>query len=109
MTNEQKQFRIAELETIISTAKLEIKEIRRTMPRRKCLTRCSSCALLSRTKQGGLTWCDAGHSSVMVDSRDTFFEALSMKNAVRRVEMFKAGHIKDLCNLTVRTGSISIF
>lgn len=46
MTNEQKQFRIAELEAIISAAKLEIKELRRTMPRNKCAVRCSSCALL---------------------------------------------------------------
>lgn len=70
---------------------------------------CSGTAKLIPDGQGGLTWCDAEHSSVMVDSHDTFFEALNMRNAVRRVERFKAGQIKYLCNLTVRTGSISIF
>lgn len=70
---------------------------------------CSGTAKLITDGQGSLTWCDAEHSSVMVDSRDTFFEALNMRNAIRRVERFKAGQIKDLCNLTVRTGSINIF
>lgn len=70
---------------------------------------CSGTAKIIPDGQCGLTWCDAAHSSVMVDSRDTFFEALNMRNAVRRVERFKAGHIKDLCNLTVRGGSINIF
>lgn len=36
---------------------------------------------------------------VNVDSRNIHFEALNMKNAIKRLERYKSGKISDLCNL----------
>lgn len=80
------------------TGKIEEIKIRRT-----------STAKIIPNGTGGLTWIDADYDSVMVDSRDTFFEALNMRNAERRVERFKRGDVKELSNLQFRNGKIKIF
>jgi hypothetical protein len=48
---------------------------------------------------GQLVPIDYTTQECVVDSRFTYFESLNLKNAHRRVERYKQGFIKDLCNL----------
>jgi hypothetical protein len=48
------------------------------------------------------------HDKVQVDSRFYFFEALNLKTAQDRVNKWKKGTVKELCNLR-KPGKISIF
>lgn len=50
---------------------------------------------------GGYHTEDLGLEEAIVDSRNEHFEALNLKNAEKRVRRYKAGHIKELCNLRV--------
>jgi hypothetical protein len=50
-------------------------------------------------RDGKLVAVDKEVEKVMVDSRLTFFEALNMDNAIKRVNKYKSGKIVDLCNL----------
>ena len=45
------------------------------------------------------TWIDIENQKCQIDSRNTPFECLNMKNAINRVTKWKAGKIKELCNL----------
>jgi hypothetical protein len=47
----------------------------------------------------GLVAIDLEAEKTTVDSRNTYFEALNMENAIRRVKRYKAGQIKELSNL----------
>lgn len=48
---------------------------------------------------GKLVPIDYTAQKCVVDSRFTYFECLNLKNAHRRVEGYKRGLIKELCNL----------
>ena len=48
---------------------------------------------------GQLVPIDYTAQECVVDSRFTYFECLNLKNAHRRVDRYKQGLIKDLCNL----------
>jgi len=50
---------------------------------------------------GKLEPIDLGLEEATVDSSHIHFEALNMVNAVKRLAKFKAGKIKELCNLRV--------
>ena len=54
---------------------------------------------LSFNEYGKLAPVDLGMEECQVDSRDIHFEALRMESAVKRVEKWKKGKIKELCNL----------
>ena len=46
----------------------------------------------------------------MVDARDIHFEALNLETAQKRVNKYKQGKIKELCNLRVpTTNSLKLF
>jgi len=49
--------------------------------------------------EGKLTSDDLGYEECDVDSRNIHFEALNLKNAKKRVQKYKDGKIKELCNL----------
>lgn len=50
-------------------------------------------------KDGKLSTKEQAKEEVMVDARNTFFESLNMENAIKRVNKYKSGKIKELCNL----------
>lgn len=50
---------------------------------------------------GKLGKSDSGKQECQVDSRDTHFEALNQKSALKRLQKYKEGKIKELCNLRV--------
>jgi hypothetical protein len=49
--------------------------------------------------EGKLNAKDLGFEECEVDSRNIHFEALNMKNAKKRVQKYKDGKLKELCNL----------
>jgi len=57
--------------------------------------------------QNGLIESELSNGEVTVDSRDTFFEALNVRTAQKRVGRWKRGVITELCNLR-KPGSISL-
>lgn len=48
---------------------------------------------------GRLTKGEQSEEECTVDSRNIHFEALNLKNAIKRVQKYKDGKIKELCNL----------
>lgn len=50
-------------------------------------------------ENGKLMPIDLGLEEVEVDTRNIHFEALNIKNAEKRISKYKAGKIKELCNL----------
>jgi len=52
-------------------------------------------------ENGKMAPVDLGLEEATVDSRHIHFEALNMVNAEKRLTRFKAGKIKELCNLRV--------
>lgn len=50
-------------------------------------------------ERGELAKKEQSKEEVMVDARNTFFECLNMDNAIKRVNKYKSGKIKNLCNL----------
>lgn len=50
-------------------------------------------------RDGKLEPRDRGFGKSRIDTRDTHFEALNYKNALRRVNNWKHGKVKELCNL----------
>lgn len=50
-------------------------------------------------EDGVLVKKEQSKEEVVVDPRNIFFEASNMRNATKRVNKYKAGKIKELCNL----------
>lgn len=57
--------------------------------------------VIYRKLDGTLSYYDPERMKCQVDAKDTHFEALNNKTATRRVERWKAGIVKELCNLRV--------
>ncbi|PIZ52166.1 hypothetical protein COY27_01160 [Candidatus Woesearchaeota archaeon CG_4_10_14_0_2_um_filter_33_13] len=51
------------------------------------------------SEEGTLIKKEEAKEEVMVDPRNIFFEALNSRNAIKRVNKYKQGKIKELCNL----------
>lgn len=51
------------------------------------------------SEEGTLMKKEEAQEEVMVDPRNIFFESLNRKNAIKRVNKYKQGKIKELCNL----------
>lgn len=60
-------------------------------------------------ENGKLTAIDTGYEEANVDTRSIHFEALNLKNAKKRLQKYKAGEIKELCNLREPGDGISFF
>lgn len=60
-------------------------------------------------ENGKLTAIDTGYEEANVDTRNIHFEALNLKNAKKRLQKYKAGEIKELCNLREPGDGISFF
>jgi len=50
-------------------------------------------------ENGQLTVIDTGYEEANVDTRNIHFEALNLKSAKKRLQKYKSGKIKELCNL----------
>ena len=55
----------------------------------------------SKFENGKLILSDEAPEQAVIDNRFTQFEALNMKNAIKRVNKYKSGKIKELFNLNV--------
>lgn len=67
-------------------------------------------AILTFNHEGKLAADNLTHEEVMVDARDIHFEALNLKSAQKRLNNYKQGKIKELCNLRVpSTNSLKLF
>lgn len=73
-----------------NTIKDEITEIKPTVKKDVALV---------VSEEGTLMKKEEAQEEVMVDPRNIFFEALNRKNAIKRVNKYKQGKIKELCNL----------
>lgn len=58
----------------------------------------------------GWIWFDPENLNTTIDSKEIYFEALNMEKAIKRVDRFKKGKIKELMNLKKpRKKTINIF
>jgi hypothetical protein len=60
-------------------------------------------------ENGQLTVIDTGYEEANVDTRNIHFEALNLKSAKKRLQKYKSGKIKELCNLREPGDGISFF
>lgn len=59
-------------------------------------------------ENGKLNPIDLGLEEVEVDTRNIHFESLNLKNAEKRIGKYKAGKIKELCNMREYNSNIDI-